>query len=123
MKKIVNQHGDVVLEKVDCIPMEAKKLKVVQGFIVEKGEGIHTHILKKVMPCSKSTESPLSLKDISGDVEIWAVNDTMFIKVKKGGVVIDHEEHGKQILSPGIYKKNIEREYDYAANEERRVMD
>lgn len=124
MKKIANQHGDVVLEKVQSIPAEAKQLKAVHGFVVEKGEGVHTHVLKKVMPCSKTAESPLTLKDISEDVEIWALNDTMFIKVKKGGsVVIDHEEHGKQVLEPGIYKKNIEREYDYEANEERRVID
>ncbi|MFA5234550.1 MAG: hypothetical protein WC390_09140 [Sulfurimonas sp.] len=124
MKRITNQHGDVLLEKIETIPTDAKKLKVINGFIIETGEGRHTHILKKVCPCSRESESPLALKDISSDVEVWSLNDSMFIKVKKGEtVVIDHEEHGKQILKEGIYKKIIEREYSYEDNEERRVLD
>jgi hypothetical protein len=124
MKKVVNQHGDVILEAVKAIPEGAKQLKVVSGFVLEKGEGIHTHILKskKVITCAK--EVPLNLKDSNEDFEVWQINDDMYIKVKNGKqVILDHEEHGKQILTPGIYKKNIEREYSYEDNEERRVID
>ena len=122
MKSIVNQHGDCLFEKVDSIPSNAKVAKVNDGFVVEKGEGIHTHVLRKSFPCS--ARSPLQLADIQNDVEIWTINDDMYIKVKKGKqVVLDHEEHGKQTLKEGIYRKHIEREYSYEDNEERRVID
>jgi hypothetical protein len=125
MKKIVHQHGDVVLESVSSIPEGAKKLTFCEGFVIEKGEGIHTHILKTVENCScRVQESPIQLKQVKDDVEIYSINDTMYIKVKKGKtVILDHEEHGKQILKEGIYKKHIEREYSYEDNEERRVID
>ncbi len=119
MKKIEHQHGDVVLEKVNEIPPEAKRVKVCDGFVVEKGEGIHTHILRKKTPCAKRQ---IDTMDIDKDVEVYQISDTMYIKVKKP-VNLDHEEHGIQTLKPGIYKKNIEREYSYEANEERSVVD
>ena len=119
MKKISNQHGDVILEVVNEIPKEAKRVKVQDGFVVEKGEGIHTHILRKKMPCAKRQ---IAVAEIDEDVEIYQISDTMYIKVLKP-VNIDHEEHGIQTLEPGIYKKNIEREYSYEQNEERRVID
>jgi len=120
MRKIENQHGDVLLEKVSEIPSDAKRLNFIDGFILEKGEGVHTHILTR--RCC--VESPIKLKQIKDDVEVYSINDTMYIKVKKGSeIILDHEEHGKQILKEGIYKKHIEREYDYEANEERRVID
>lgn len=123
MKRIVNQHGDCLFEMTDNIPKDAKLQKVTDGFVVEKGEGIHTHILRKKCPCSVQ-ESPLKLADIKDDVEVWTLNDDMYIKVKKGKeVVLDHEEHGKQTLKEGIYRKHIEREYSYEDNEERRVID
>ena len=88
------------------------------GFIVEKGEGIHTHVLRRKSPCAKKT----MVKDIDDDVEIYQISDTMYIKVKKE-TIIDHEEHGKQTLKPGIYRKQIEREYDANSDQERRVRD
>lgn len=125
MKSIVNQHGDVCLELVKSIPEGAKKLVFCEGFIIEKGEGVHTHVLKTVDNCGcKLQESPIQLKQIKDDIEVYTINDTMYIKVKKGKTaILDHEEHGKQILKEGIYKKHIEREYSYENNEERRVID
>ena len=125
MRKIENQHGDLLLESVSSIPEGAKKLFFCEGFVLEKGESTHVHILKTVENCScKIQESPIQLKQVKDDVEIYSLNDTMYIKVKKGKIVIlDHEEHGKQILKEGIYKKHIEREYSYENNEERKVID
>jgi hypothetical protein len=48
MKKIMNQHGDVVLELVDCIPEGAKEIDVCNGYVLERGEGVHTHIFPDV---------------------------------------------------------------------------
>lgn len=125
MKKISNQHGDVVLQRVIEIPKEAKKIKVDEGFIVEKGEGIHTHILKKKSQkkvAVKDGISPLEMNSMMDLVEVYEKGEDMYIKVKET-VCIDHEEHGIQTLEPGIYKKNIEREFDYENEIERRVLD
>ena len=123
MKKMTGFHGDVSWELVDSIPVEAKKLKVFDGFVVEKGEGVHTHTIRRVCACAKSAETPLKLKEVSEDFEVYSINDTLFIKVKKG-TVTDHEEHGPAVMRANtIHKKNIERSYDYEANEERRVLD
>lgn len=124
MKKIVHQHGDVVLEMVLEIPKEAKEVKVSDGFVIEKGEGIHTHVLKSCKPCCAVKEgiSPKELNSMLDKVEVYEIGDEMYIKVKQA-VDMDHEEHGIQTLEPGIYKKNIEREYSYENNEKRRVID
>ena len=123
MRKIYCQHGDVALEVVESIPQDAKKVKVSEGFVVEKGEGIHVHVLKSSARVAvKEGMSPCAMNKLMDKVEVYEVNDQMYIKVKES-VVLDHEEHGIQTLEPGIYKKNIEREYSYADNEERRVLD
>ena len=46
MKKITNIHGDVTLVKVNSIPKDAKKIQWEKGFILERGEGVHTHIIE-----------------------------------------------------------------------------
>jgi len=123
MRRIVNQHGDCLFEQVNAIPKKSKKLEISDGFVVEKGEGIHTHILRKRLPCT-ARQHPLKLVDVNDDVEVWTINDDMYIKVKKDKeVILDHEEHGEQILTEGIYRKHIEREYSYEDNEERSVID
>ena len=127
MKKIENQHGDVLLEKVLEIPSDAKKVIAENEFVIEKGEGVHCHILRQKTPCARKVAikdgiSPTELNSMMDFVEVYEVKDTMYIKVKKE-VNLYHEEHGIQTLEPGIYKKGIEREYSYEQNEERRVTD
>lgn len=119
MKDVKMMHGDVSFILVDSIPTEAKRVKVNEGFVVEKGEGIHTHILRRKSPCAKRQ---VMVKELDDEVEIYQISDTMFIKVKKE-TIIDHEEHGKQVLTPGIYRKQIEREYDANSDAERKVRD
>lgn len=104
MKKVMNQHGDVVLQVAD-IPKDANPVKVENGFILERGEGIHTHIFP----------------DVSG-IEVFEKDGETFVRVNKT-TQIDHEEHGRQTLKPGVYKKNIERVWDYESEEARRVRD
>ena len=104
MKKVTNQHGDVVLQVAE-IPADAKPVKIENGFILERGEGVHTHVFP----------------DVSG-IEVFEKNGETFVRVNKA-TRIDHEEHGIQTLKPGIYKKNIERVWDYESEEARRVID
>lgn len=104
MKKVMNQHGDVVLHVAE-IPKDATPVKIENGFVLERGEGIHTHIFP----------------DVSG-IEVFEKDGDTYVRVNKA-TKIDHEEHGLQTLRPGVYKKNIERVFDYEQMEARKVID
>jgi hypothetical protein len=108
MKKIVMIHGDVTLCAADSIPKTAKKVVWEPGFILEKGEGVHTHTIEN--------ECEIYVDEKSG---------RMYLKEKTGPIVVNHEEHGKQqILSPTkIVYKEIEQEFDYESMEARNTMD
>jgi len=106
MKKVINQHGDLILIEVDKIPKTAKKVKdLKRGYVLERGEGVHTHILE----------------DVEG-VEVFEDKGDIYVRVSKE-VRINHEEHGIQILKPGIHKKGIERVWDYETEEARKTID
>ena len=105
MKKIQNQHGNLLLESVDSIPKDAKEMPVSNGYVLERGEGVHTHIFP----------------DVSG-IRVFERNGEIFVRVIRE-TELDHEEHGRQTVKSGIYKKRIERVFDYNAMEARRVID
>jgi hypothetical protein len=105
MKKITNQHGDVIITKVSSLPKNCKKINCKNGFVIEKGEGPHTHTIENV-----------------DNVELFSDNTTLYMKVLKD-IEIDHQEHGIQTITPGIYRKDIERQFDYENEIERRVLD
>lgn len=105
MEKIYAQHGDVILYKVNEMPVTAKFIgKAKKGYIIEKGEGVHTHTLKE------------------GDMDVYEDNDVLYFKCNSP-CEIDHEEHHIQTIQPGIVRKVIEREYDYETEEARKVVD
>ena len=101
--KITNIHGDVFLVKENKLPKGAKQLKWHKGFILERGEGVNTHT-------------------IEDECEVYEKDGIMYLKVDSP-IKIDHEEHGVQIVEPGIYRKEIEREFDYEEMETRNVQD
>ena len=104
MKKLQVQHGDLILEVVGEIPQDAKQVKDFDG-IVLKGEGVNTHTLNPA------------------DVEIFTQGETMYLRVKKE-TQLDHQEHGKQTLKKGkVYKRLIEREWNYEQEEARQTRD
>lgn len=105
MNKIHNQHGDLILVEIDGIPKGAKRLEIEPGFILERGEGVHTHIFP----------------DVSG-IEVFEKDGETFVRVSKQ-TSLSHEEHGKQAVLPGVYKKRIERVWDSEAEEARKVID
>jgi len=105
MDKITHQHGDVILVKIDKLPDNAKETEVKNSFVVEKGEGIHTHVIHDTK-----------------HLKVFMSNEEMYLKVLKD-LKIDHEEHGVQTITPGIYKKKIERQYDYENGVEKWVED
>ena len=105
MKKVTNQHGDLLFQNVRDIPEGAKEVKTAPGFILERGEGVHAH----------------TLEDVKG-IKVYEHNGDIYVKVDSP-VRINHEEHGEQILMPGIKKKVIESVWDYEADESRKTLD
>ena len=103
--KIANQHGDLLLEAVDQLPKDAKRIEIQNGYVIERGEGVHTHIFP----------------DVQG-IEVYEKDGQIFVRVNKQ-TELDHEEHGRQIVKPGIYRKRIERVWDYETLEARRTID
>ena len=103
MDRIAIIHGDVTLYEAKEIPATAKKVEWKPGFILEKGEGVHTHT-------------------IESECEIYEDNGSMFLRVSQP-IQINHEEHGLQTLEPGIYRKDLEQEFDYEAMEARNTRD
>lgn len=105
MNKVINQHGDLLLVEISSIPDGAKKVVIENGYVLERGEGVHTHCIE----------------DVSG-VSIYEKDGEIYVKVDIQAL-LTHEEHGRQIVKPGIYKKRIERVWDYETLEARRTVD
>ena len=105
MNKITNQHGDLLFMAVSCVPDGAKELAITKGFVLERGEGVHTHVLEGIK-----------------GIKVYEHGDDIYVKVDIP-VTINHEEHGVQTLMPGIKKKKIERVWDYESEEARKVID
>jgi len=115
MKKIILQHGDVIVESVNCIPEEAKCIRLdkgARGLIIERGEGVHVHELQSN-----------DYNELCDLIDCYELNGEMYFRVKKSNIKITHEEHGTQIIEPGIYRKNIEQVFDYEKMESTRVGD
>lgn len=106
MIKLHTQQGDCILGLVTKIPESAKKIKLNRTLVVLKGEGVNTH----------------EITDCSG-IEAYEENGTLYLKTNKK-VTFIHQEHGTTTLEPNkIYKRIIEREFNYENMEARRVRD
>lgn len=106
MEKIFAQQGDCVLEIVKEVPEKAKQIKLNGSFVVLRGEGTNTH----------------EITDCSG-IEAYELNGTLYLKTSKETKLI-HPEHGTTTLKPNkIYKRVIEREFDYESMEARNTQD
>jgi hypothetical protein len=104
MDKVVFQHGDVNFKVAKSLPQGVSPIKAENGFVIERGEGVHTHTI------------------IEGDVDVYNDNGVMYLHVKTP-MKIDHEEHKTHTLQPGIYIKEIENEYDVESDEAVKTRD
>ncbi len=99
MKKLY-RHGDVMIQEIETIPKQAKKVK---GNILVRGEVTgHAHRL-------------------DGAYEILETPEFLYINVAEGNAQILHEEHDPITLPKGQYKVWVQREYTPEAI--RRVID
>jgi hypothetical protein len=100
------QHGDVILVMAEKFPKDAKKIEVGASFIVERGEGMHTHVIED----TTGLEARVDSKGV-----MWLGSATPKI--------VNHEEHGPKIIPAGICYKEIENEYDAEKDEAFKTKD
>jgi len=106
MIKLQTQQGDCIMEVVNSMPKGAKKIKLGTSLVVLRGEGVNTH----------------EITDTSC-IEAYKDGETLYLKTSKP-VEIVHQEHGKTRLEPNkIYKRIIEREFNYEDMEARETRD
>ena len=102
------QQGDVIIEKCQEIPKEAKAVKPRKhkGYVLADGETTgHCHAISETKYTS-----------------LFLVGSTMYLKVEHQ-VEIKHEEHKKLSIPIGIYTVRQVREYDHFLEEARAVRD
>jgi hypothetical protein len=106
-KKMRFQHGDLILVCCEKLPADVEEIKTPrENFIVEKGTGVHTHVIEK----------PIDLKTFTDS------KGTLWLKIDSPNT-ITHEEHGPLVLPIGIYRKEIENEYDAEKDEAFKTKD
>lgn len=106
LRKRLYQHGDVILIAVDKIPDGAVKVELPpRNFIIEKGEGSHTHII-----------------ECTDGLDVYEKDGVLYCVVDKD-ISLTHEEHGPQVITPGKIERKIEREWDYETEEARQTSD
>lgn len=98
INKTYLQQGDVLLKMRDKVPCELSEIKTD---LIHKGQN-HHHRMR-------------------GNFKVYGNADKMFIEVKDAELY--HEEHKTIKVSPGIYEKDIVREYDHWLEESRKVID
>lgn len=99
----IYRHGDVLLKETARIPKGAKPLK---DKVLAYGE---------VTGHSHRFENP-------GEIERYQFEDRLFLSVLKPSKLV-HEEHKPLLIDGGMYEQIQEREYDYAEEEMRAVVD
>lgn len=96
MKKKLYRQGDVLLERVEKLPVGAKVTQKKGKAILAYGEVTgHHHAIHK------------------GNVKKYVDPETQatYIEISDAIADLTHEEHGPIELEPGFYKVDIQREY------------
>lgn len=104
--KIANQYrqGDVLLQPVDALPVEATKITGKMPIILAEGEATrHAHRIKR-----------------SRKVRHHIANGEMYLEVLEP-VDLEHEEHAAITVDPGIYL--VRRQVEVWLDEIRQVAD
>lgn len=100
------RHGDVILVPVDT----------TEGEVVEHS-GIHPLAFGEITNHSHklSVKNPENLK-------VFQKGATLYLVLMEVGT-LTHEEHKTIEIMPGTYRRDMEREYDYAKESMRQVVD
>jgi len=96
MKNNKYRQGDVLIERIAQLPAEALEQKTGERIILARGEATgHHHSLA----ANESTA-------------LYAgPNNEMFLLVREGEALLEHQEHATITLPPGTYRVRRQREY------------
>lgn len=107
MEKKLYRHGDLSFHPIKEVEGEIVAHKGF--FVLALGEHTgHKHVI--------------TVPNIE-DMEIHRTSDGGYILTLKKEGTVTHEEHRAVKIKPGTYKMRSEREFDYALNESRKVLD
>jgi len=103
------QQGDVLLQEVTGIPVEATKMPHEGRIVVARGEKTgHSHVI------------------VSDQATLWSLTregaTDLYLEVC-APATITHDEHKPLPIPAGIYRVGRVKEYDYFAEMERRIED
>ncbi len=104
------QQGDVLLQEVERIPLNAVQQQHQGRIVVARGEQTgHSHVIE------------------SDRVKMWTLTRSgataeMYLEVQ-APVTIVHDEHKPLPIPPGIYRVGRVKEYDYFSRMERAIED
>lgn len=102
------RHGDVILVPVDVVPSEFPLAKHNGACVLAWGEiTSHSHQLR--------VKNPENLK-------VFQLGPKLYVQLLEVGT-LTHEEHKTIEIQPGTYRRDMEREYDYAMESFRTVID
>ena len=108
-------HGDVVVTSIENLPDDFDSMKIESNSALAYGEATgHVHKLFRM-------SDPDLPNKVSYDLRVDDKGDR-WLKVIEP-VVLKHQEHEPRIIPCGLYKINIQREYDVFSNAIRRVVD
>jgi Na+-transporting NADH:ubiquinone oxidoreductase subunit NqrA len=113
--KDLTRHGDILFRRL-TVPIPSENLHTKPGKVIQEGEVTgHAH---------RITEGDAAIleqyaKSWQGEMQ---ATGSRFLDVQKTATV-SHEEHKPVVLAPGLYEILQAREFDYAANLGRRVVD
>ena len=99
------RQGDVLLSPVDSVPDGCLP---ITGDIVHRGEGSHTHRMTGNYQMLESKK----VNKVTGEKDIYIIVTPEDAEKWREAATLVHEDHDHVILKPGIYKKEIQREFD-----------
>jgi hypothetical protein len=106
-EKIMVRQGDVLMMSIDSIPADAKPIKPKGGrHVLALGEatGHHHSIATRTILVDEKETSAIELFETPSQQE-------MFLLVKEGAALLEHQEHGPIALPGGKYKVVRQREF------------
>jgi hypothetical protein len=98
------QQGDVLLLRIDKLPLGERKQITKQRLVVAHGESGHSHVID------------------DGDATMMLIGDRLYLQLEKDAT-ITHEEHRPITLEKGIWEVGRVQEYDYFQHMQRQVQD
>lgn len=110
MKVQIIRHGEVILKQISALPKEAKLEKEVKKEIVAHSETGHHHVLEALKPFKVYTWNGERYLEVLEIAELWH---------QKTGA----DTHAPHKISPGFYKINIKKSFDYFKGIMNRVRD